>query len=106
MSLNAPANQGDVYVVAMSMSTNYGVDAAPGVHVGLDIDFLFNLTIPTPDPTLFSGFQGTIDQAGGATASIAIPPLFIGCLPLHAQAAVITQSSTILLSNDLPITIQ
>jgi hypothetical protein len=107
LAINAPANPFETYAVALSASTNVGVNVGPGQHVCLDLDPLFGLTFPTPDPNFFVNFQGMLDGSGAATGiAINIPPLFIGCVPLHAQAATVTFGGLISLSNDLPFTIQ
>ena len=84
MSLNSLANTGAPYIVAMSMSTNYGVSAAPGVHVGLDVDFLFlNLDVPDARPVALLRLPGNhrpgrrrhgFDQHSAAVRRLPAPP--------------------------------
>lgn len=107
LAINAPANSGEVYALAISASTNSGLAIAPGLHMSLDVDPLFNLSFPNPDAALFVNFQGFLDLSGAATGmAINIPPLFIGCVPLHVQAGMISPGGAISLTNDLHFTIQ
>jgi hypothetical protein len=100
LALSAPAHPGGGYAVALSGSTNTGLPLGPGLFLSLDVDAIFNLTFPTPDPAIFVGFQGALDGNGAASGiAILIPPLFFGCVPLHAQAAVIAAAG-IALSNE------
>jgi hypothetical protein len=107
MQLAAPNNGLDAYVVALSATTNTGLAVTGSLYLSLDIDAIFNLTFPTPDPLIFGNFQASLDAMGNSPAiTINIPPLFAGCIPLHAQAATVSSLGSIALSNDLHFTIQ
>jgi hypothetical protein len=107
LALSAPAHPGEAYAVALSASTNTGLSIAPGLFLSLDVDAVFSLTFPTPDPALFQNFQGVLDAAGVANGiAILVPPLFLGCVPLHAEAAVISAAGAVALSNEFSFTIQ
>jgi hypothetical protein len=101
-----PALVNALYAVALSGSTNTGISFGPGIFVSLDPDAIFDLTIPVPDPNYFVNFQGLVPSGGTVFAAAVVPPLFIGCFPLHAQAAVIDSASNVTLSNAVSFTIQ
>jgi hypothetical protein len=106
LSLAAPLHPGEAYAVALSGSTNTGIAIGPGLFVSLDADPIFNLTFPNPDPLTFVAFQGVLDSSGNAGGiGILIPPLFLGCFPLHAQAAVVSAGGSLALSNELSFTV-
>ncbi len=73
ISLSDAANPSASYWMAASFTTNRGFGFGP-VHIALDIDPLFLLSFPAPNPAIFSGFQGVTDNAGNASASISVPP--------------------------------
>lgn len=104
--LTAPAHPGEFYAMALSGSTNAGLALTPALFLCLDQDAIFNLTFPTPAGATFSGFQGATDASGNAVGTIFIPPLFLGCFPLHAQAGLIDASFNVSLSNEIHFTIQ
>lgn len=107
LNLSASGHPGEAYAVALSGSTNTGLSIAPGLFLSLDVDAIFNLTFPAPDPLTFVAFQGALDSSGNAAGiGILIPPLFLGCFPLHAQAGVVSATGGVALSNDLSFTIQ
>ena len=91
--------------LALSGSTNTGIPFAPGVFVSLDPDAIFNLTFPVPDPNFFVAFQGTVSPGGIVFAALVVPPLFIGCFPINAQAGVIDAGGNVMLSNVQSFTI-
>src|SRR5262245_7013674 len=106
MSLSSPANAMDTYAVALSGSTNTGAAITGSLYLSLDLDAIFGLTFPTPDPNLFGNFQGQLNYLGDSPPiTINIPPLFAGCIPLHAQGAAVSATGSIALSNDLHFTI-
>jgi hypothetical protein len=106
LTLTAPTHPNEFYAFALSGSTNVGLALSPTLFLCLDQDWIFNLTFPTPDPTVFAGFQGTTDASGNAVGTIFIPPLFLGCFPLHAQAGLVDAGSNVYLSNEIHFTIQ
>ncbi len=107
LSLSAPAHPFETYLVAFAQTTNVGFAVSPGVYLSLDIDFLFNLSFPFPDPNLFANTQGILDGTGSVGgAFVILPNVALGCLPLHAQAAVVDSAGGVFLSNDLHFTIQ
>jgi hypothetical protein len=77
------------YVVAASLTTNSGMNFG-GLFVSLDPDPVFMLSFPSPDPVLFTNFQGVLGISGTAFGvSINIPPVpALANLPLHVQGAV------------------
>jgi hypothetical protein len=107
LGLAAPGHAGEFYAVALSGTTNTGLALNPNLFLCLDTDAIFNLTFPSPDPTTFVNFQGNLDAQGNAAGiTILIPPLNLGCFPLHAQAGLIGTSGAITLSNEIAFTIQ
>jgi hypothetical protein len=91
-------NPGAFYVIAASFTTDTGWTVAPGTHIALDQDALWNLSYPIPSPQLFLGFNGALDATGlTLVPSIAVPPLpqLIG-LPLAIQGAVLGSGGTVL----------
>jgi hypothetical protein len=101
----APAQVNSVYAFALSGSTNTGITFGPGVFLSLDPDAIFNLTFPVPDPNFCVAFQGLVPSGGVVFAAAVIPPLFIGCFPVNAQAGVVDASGTVMLSNVQSFTI-
>lgn len=106
MSLLAPPHAGEVFFVALSLSTNTGIPLGGGQLVTLDPDALFFLTFPSPVPGLFTNFQGVLDASGSAGAILINFPSSSGCLPFRAQAAMVDGVGAVTLSNDLHITVQ
>ncbi len=107
MAVNAPSHPSETYVVAMSLTTNTGLLVSPGVFLSLDLDALFFLSFPTPDPILFANFQGVLDSNGAATGiGINFPNVPLGCIPLHAQVATVDSFANVALSNDLHFTVR
>lgn len=89
LSLFSPSVPSAYYAAAASFTTNTGFQALPNLFVSLDPDFLFFLSFPTPDPLLFTNFQGFLDLTGSAQLSVEIPNLpALLCKPLHVQAVV------------------
>jgi hypothetical protein len=101
----APAQWNAPYAFALSGSTNTGIAFGPGVFGSLDPDAIFNLTVPVPDPNFCVAFQGLVPSGGAVFAALVIPPLFIGCFPINAQAAVVDPSAGVMLSNVQSFTI-
>lgn len=65
--LSAPAAANGYYLTGASLSTNTGFSAGPGLFLSLDLDFLFALSFPVPDPVLFTNFQNSLSPTGTAT---------------------------------------
>lgn len=107
LGLTAPNQAGGVYVAAASYTSNLGFAAGPTQYVAIDYDWLFGLSFPSPDPFLFSNFQGAIDPFGSAPPIIvhipALPALV--CKPLHVQVAVLGGTGAFVLSNPLNFSI-
>jgi hypothetical protein len=103
LGLSAPAQPGGVYVAAASYTSNVGFAAGPTQYVGLDLDWLFALSFPAPDPFLFSNFQGGIDPFGNAPPIVVHVPNLpaLVCKPLHVQVAVLGSTGPFVLSNPM-----
>ena len=103
LDINAPAFGNGLYFTAASFSTNTGFPLLSAYYVSLDIDFLFNLSFPIPDPVLFTSFQGSLTP-GGTAAGIAVN---IPNLPallwkgLAVQAALVDAVGSVGLTNPL-----
>jgi len=69
--LSIPVEAGKTYFAAASLGTVPGLPIA-GHHVPLNPDALFFLSIQVP--TIFSGFQGLLSNAGTANLTVNIPP--------------------------------
>ncbi len=75
-TLNAPGFGGGYYIMAASFSANTGFAVTPTLYVALDLDLLFNLSFPAPDPTLFTNFQDGLSPTGTSnTIAVNIPNL-------------------------------
>jgi hypothetical protein len=72
LRLSFPYSPGAPYQIFASRGLRPGI-ALPGAHLYLEPDDLFTLSI-TGSP-IFSGFSGTLDTQGVATASVNIPPI-------------------------------
>jgi len=59
--------------LAASLTTNNGLTLSPTQHLALDMDFLFYLSFPAPNPFLFTNFQGTLNVKGELVGAIQIP---------------------------------
>lgn len=84
IQISAPGQAGAPYLAALSLGTWQGIETPAGL-VGLELDELLLSTLGG-GPGL-SGFSGTLDGAGRATARLAVPdnPALEG-LELHAAA--------------------
>jgi len=106
LSINAPANANDFYVVMASLTTNVGLPLGPFGHLALDQDILFNLSFPNPDPALFTNFQGILDGNGQTTAPSmylpVVPALQYSNIAFHAA---ILGSNTVILTNPISRTL-
>ncbi len=65
---------GEPYVLAASLSTISGFPLPGQRRFPLDPDGLFFVTAQNKLPAVFTGFQGTLDDAGRASAAIVVPP--------------------------------
>lgn len=104
--VNAPADGGQAYAVALSASTNAGFTAA-GLFVSLDPDPLFWASFPVATPGLFVNFTGTLDPFGMATGITVNIPNLVGLRyrGVTAQAVIVPTSGPLKLSNPVPLTI-
>lgn len=101
ITINAPANPGDFYVLAIAGSTNTGF-VVNGAFLSLDYDAFLLASLDGTHPSTFQNFSGLLDGAGLTTAPTLTIPNFPGlsCLPLHLQGVVIPSgTSTILPTN-------
>jgi hypothetical protein len=108
MSISAPSYGGAAYVTAASFTTNTGFPVTNNLYACLDPDFVFFLSFPVPDPSLFANFQGTLTSTGTITGqTVHIPNIpALQCKPLHVQAAVIgTLGQLPVLTNALNLSI-
>ena len=89
---------GSLYLIAGTMS-----GTSPGLSVGiffvpLNPDFWFTFTLANPNTPPLAGFQGFLDAAGAATATITIPvgspPGFAGIV-LHHAVGIVTPGGVI-----------
>ncbi len=94
VTLNAPSNASDVFVIAMSGSTNAGF-FANGAFISLDYDPLLLASLDGSYPTVFQNFSGLLDAVGASTGvSLAIPQIpGLACAPLFLQGVVIPNSA-------------
>ena len=89
--LQSPVSSFGFYVVVASITSNVGIPAGL-TRLCIDQDFVFNLSFPTPNPAIFTNFQGNLDALGNSPPiGITIPnvPIVQG-LPFKIQGAVIT----------------
>mgnify|MGYP000993139749 CR=1 FL=1 len=106
LSLSSSLHPSSPYVLAASGTTNTGIAVSLPVFVSLDADPIFALSFPTPDPTLFTNFQGSLDSSGNAVAGLNIPNFpVLACKPLHVQAVILNGGGIASLSNPLNFTI-
>jgi hypothetical protein len=93
LTLSDPSSPGGGFICAASFTTNTGFSIGPGLFVSLDMDPIFALSFPSPDPNFFLNFQGTLDGAGAASMGLVLPNLpFLVCKPLHLQAVTVNGS--------------
>ncbi|MEQ8765038.1 MAG: hypothetical protein RL885_13985 [Planctomycetota bacterium] len=93
LALDLPSGAGLTYLVVGSLQTSPGIPLPDGRHLDLANDVLLASTLAFPNSgPYFFNFQGTLDAAGQATATVAIPndPRLSG---LNAYFAVITLDS-------------
>ena len=103
ITLNAPSNPGDFYVLAIAGSTNSGF-VVNGAFLSLDFDAFLTASLDGTHPATFQNFSGLLDGAGLTTAPTLTIPNFPGlsCLPLHLQGVVIPSgTNTILPTNTI-----
>ncbi len=101
ITLNAPANPFDVYILGLSGSTNVGI-LTGGAFVSLDFDALLPLSIDGSLPQVFQNFYGSLDGSGQANSvGLNIPSIpSLACTPLFLQGVILPSGSpTILTSN-------
>lgn len=94
ITLNAPAQPNDVYVIGMSGSTNSGF-VANGAFISLDYDPLLLTSLDGSFPTVFQNFSGLLDATGTANGIVlAIPQIpGLACAPLFLQGVVLPSGS-------------
>lgn len=99
LDLLAAPLAGAPYIAAASLTTDVAQGSPAGL-VSLDADFLFALSFPTPLPSLFTNFQGTLDATGQATLLANIPNLLAyECVGVHVQAIILPAQGPPVLSN-------
>lgn len=94
VTLNAPSNPSDVFVVAMSGSTNAGFFAS-GAFISLDYDPILLASLDGSYPTVFQNFSGLLDAVGSSTGvALSIPQIpGLACAPLFLQGVVIPNAA-------------
>lgn len=97
MDITAPGYGGAAYIVAASLTTNTGFTIPNLGFACLDLDAVFFLSFPSPNPVLFANFQGTLPNTGYlAGPTVHIPGILsLVCLPLHAQAVLLPNSPSV-----------
>ncbi len=78
------------WILGSVTGTSPGQDVG-GVHVPINLDEYFQLTLTQPDPTVFRNFAGQLDPFGTGTAALVIPagmePSLAGTTLSHAYLA-------------------
>lgn len=75
LKVESPNQPNTSYLTAASFTTNVGLALAPSLHLALDQDWLFWLSIATPLGPIFNNFVGNLDAFGNATPGVNIPNL-------------------------------
>lgn len=98
LSITDTANPGAVYVAAASFTTDTGWTVAPGFHIALDQDALWNLSFPAAHPALFAGFTGSLDASGFTNVPMVFVPQLaqLQGLPFAVQAVVLGAGGAVL----------
>jgi len=73
VKLSSPSQVSASAILAASLTTNTGLNLSPSQHLALDLDFLFYLSFPVPNPFLFTNFQGVLNVKGELVGAIQIP---------------------------------
>ena len=108
LTLSYPADPSAAYVAVASLGQNNRI-AGGGLILSVEQDFLFDLSFPSPNPLLFTGFGlGGLNAAGTATLSMNLPPVVGFILGVHVQAALIPviTPGPVILSNCVDAAIQ
>lgn len=88
--IDSPGTPGGFYIMLASLTSNTGIALGNDV-LCLDDDFVLSQSFPTPNPAVFTGFQGFLDGNGYATGfGITMPnfPPGVSCIPFHTQALI------------------
>ncbi len=73
-----PAGAGNIYLLLASISgTSPGFTWQPGFPVPLNIDFVTNAFVSTPNGPFLNGGMGLFDGSGHAAATLLMPPLLL-----------------------------
>lgn len=91
-AISGNACAGFPYIVAASNTTNFGFQLPTGMRVALDVGTpLWDLSFPTPEPTMFYSFQGNLAWPGVGYVSITIPQLpALAYMGISIQAVIIS----------------
>jgi len=99
---------GFYWMFASVTGTSPGLDLGNGVHLPLNYDLLFQLTLTSPGAPAFQGFVAFIDSTGTAEASVTIAPgldpSLVGLTIHYAYAVAFDFGDTQLASNAVPVT--
>jgi hypothetical protein len=107
LALSSVNDPGAPYAVAFSGSTNAGFSVGAAGFVSLDVDPLFQLSVPFPPPALFVSTVGMLD-GGGAASGIGVVLPNVPALHYQgfaAQGALVDAQGQLALTNPLVFSI-
>lgn len=88
--INSPTTPGGFYIMFASLTSNTGIPFGND-RLCLDDDIVLAQSFPTPNPAVFTNFQGFLDGTGFTTGIGVTMPVFPGgasCVPFHTQALI------------------
>ncbi len=104
LRVSFPGSSGVPYVAATSFSMGPGIPV-PGGTVRLGVDALFLLSLSNAG--IFSGFQGTLNALGEATATLAIPSIAgLSGLRVFASAVAVPSAGPLRIAETIGFTIR
>ncbi len=105
MLVSSPAEPGARYIVALGLDFHPGFRLADGRKIHLNPDPLFFWSLSNFGP--FSGFQGTLDAKGEASATFVVPAIWaLSGMRFYAAAVTLVNHRISVISAPLGVTIQ